>query len=240
MSFEGAAISLGATVISLAFASLVLAQWLGRRGDCQHGRTRLRDSGRWNGTARQRADFLAPVHGPRKRRPDRGRCILVLAISAVVQLVDRDRSADYRRWRIPRPIQHFLGLVCRRTRRDCGDVRRLPPEPGLGESREALPCADGLLTRTLKYLRARPTRVEDRRGSRRESQDRRSDHPPLRRGRVDERDYEGTPRVGRGGRPRRLGGPTSRGSRTTRPGMGLASGRAVRLVHSATEGGARR
>ena len=28
MSFEGAAISLGATVISLAFASLVLAQWL--------------------------------------------------------------------------------------------------------------------------------------------------------------------------------------------------------------------
>src|SRR5437667_378558 len=31
MSFEGAAISLGATVISLAFASLVLAQWLGRR-----------------------------------------------------------------------------------------------------------------------------------------------------------------------------------------------------------------
>src|SRR5207245_1386738 len=31
MSFEGAAISLGATVISLAFASLVFAQWLGRR-----------------------------------------------------------------------------------------------------------------------------------------------------------------------------------------------------------------
>ena len=31
MSFEGAAISLGATVISVAFASLVFAQWLGRR-----------------------------------------------------------------------------------------------------------------------------------------------------------------------------------------------------------------
>src|SRR2546422_915659 len=31
MSFEGAAISLGAAVISLAFASLVFAQWLGRR-----------------------------------------------------------------------------------------------------------------------------------------------------------------------------------------------------------------
>src|SRR3989475_12412416 len=31
MSFEGAAISLGATVVSLAFASLVFAQWLGRR-----------------------------------------------------------------------------------------------------------------------------------------------------------------------------------------------------------------
>jgi len=31
MSFEGAAISFGATVISLAFASLVFAQWLGRR-----------------------------------------------------------------------------------------------------------------------------------------------------------------------------------------------------------------
>src|SRR2546428_8669911 len=30
MSFEGAAISLGATVISVAFASLVFAQWLGR------------------------------------------------------------------------------------------------------------------------------------------------------------------------------------------------------------------
>jgi len=31
MSFEGAAISLGATVISIAFAALVFAQWLGRR-----------------------------------------------------------------------------------------------------------------------------------------------------------------------------------------------------------------
>jgi len=31
MTFEGAAISLGATAISLAFASLVFAQWLGRR-----------------------------------------------------------------------------------------------------------------------------------------------------------------------------------------------------------------
>ncbi len=31
MSFEGAAISLGATVISIAFASLVFAGWLGRR-----------------------------------------------------------------------------------------------------------------------------------------------------------------------------------------------------------------
>src|SRR5881409_654873 len=31
MSFEGAAISLGAAVVSLAFASLVFAQWLGRR-----------------------------------------------------------------------------------------------------------------------------------------------------------------------------------------------------------------
>src|SRR5207249_10337519 len=31
MSFEGAAISLGAAVISVAFASLVFAQWLGRR-----------------------------------------------------------------------------------------------------------------------------------------------------------------------------------------------------------------
>lgn len=31
MSLEGAAISLGATVISLAFASLVFAQWMGRR-----------------------------------------------------------------------------------------------------------------------------------------------------------------------------------------------------------------
>src|SRR5947199_5600 len=35
MSFEGAAISLGATVISAAFASLVFAQWIGRRKSYQ-------------------------------------------------------------------------------------------------------------------------------------------------------------------------------------------------------------
>lgn len=35
MSFEGAAISLGATVISIAFAALVFMQWLGRRRSYQ-------------------------------------------------------------------------------------------------------------------------------------------------------------------------------------------------------------
>src|SRR5256885_6870582 len=56
--------------------------------------------------------------------------------------------------------------------------------------------------------------------------------------RVDERDREGTPRVRRGVRPRRLGAPTSRRSGTTRPRIGLPSGRAVVLIHPDPDGAA--
>src|SRR5881296_3627613 len=220
MSFEGAAISLGATVVSLAFASLVFAQWLGRRRPYQLAWSLglglyaiaaftqfLAEAYGWSVTvykvyylvaarlvavlgigsvflvhrragvgfalyttvifagfaaavagATVNTDSLASVHDPRKRRPNWGCCVLGLAIPAVVQLVDRHWGADRRRGWLPRPVQPFMGVVCRRARRDCRDVRRFPSEPGLGESPETGSRADSLLTRTLKYLPARPTR----------------------------------------------------------------------------------
>src|SRR2546425_663346 len=225
MSFEGAAISLGATVISLAFASLVFAQWLGRRKPYQLAWSLglglyaiaafmqfLAEAYGWSVTVYKIYYLVAAP------------LVAVLGIGSVF-LVHRRAGIGFALYTVAIFIGFAAAVAGATVNTDA--------------LASAIPVAGTALPDNVRIF-SPPVRlaVEDRRGSRRQSQDGRPHDPPLRRGRVDERDREGTPRVRRGGRPRRLGGPTSRRSWTTRPGMGLASGRAVLLIHPATEGGA--
>src|SRR2546422_1073744 len=139
MSLEGAGVSLGATIVSVAFAALVFNQWIARRKPYQLAWS----LGLGLYAAAAFLQFLAEAYGWSVATY---KVYYLIAALLVAVLGIGSTILLHRRGGLTRSPQHHLGSLHRRARRDRRHVLGIPRESGFREGACPGRPADSLLT----------------------------------------------------------------------------------------------